>query len=348
MAITQLPDPPSRSDPSTFASKGDAFLAALQQFVNEANALLAQCEQNATIALTFGEVKTQLENYDSQKSEDNLGFITTKGKVIGKAGGAMQLVPVSDAYPPEVTNALGNTQLILSRSALLYGTRSSTNLVITTTGASAIITVTADSILLRDASGNCMLDEAVSGTCSITSSGAGGLDTGSPAYSTWYYVYRIAKADGTKNFLLSLSETSPTLPSGYTFFTRLGSVRTQSTTNYYPLHTKQMGRIVQYVPAASGNVTAWPIAASGNNGGSVSITSFVPPTASVINLICNATAASYGYMQVGPSIYSVALVTSNSNTAQAYNLKFILETTSIYVNSQANTRINVMGWEENI
>lgn len=111
MAITQLPEPPSRSDPSTFAAKGDAFLAALQQFVNEANTLLAQCEQNATVALTFGDVKDQLENYHSEKKTDGLGFITTKGKLLGSPGGAMLLMPNDDNYPVETTNAAGVTLL---------------------------------------------------------------------------------------------------------------------------------------------------------------------------------------------------------------------------------------------
>lgn len=60
MAITPLPEPPSRSDPSTFAAKGDAFLAALSNFVAEANALLAQCEQNATTLLSMGEIETAI------------------------------------------------------------------------------------------------------------------------------------------------------------------------------------------------------------------------------------------------------------------------------------------------
>ena len=39
MAMTPLPDPPSRQDPVTFSDKSDALLGALPAFVTEANAL---------------------------------------------------------------------------------------------------------------------------------------------------------------------------------------------------------------------------------------------------------------------------------------------------------------------
>ena len=41
MAITALPTPPTRSDPATFAARGDAFMTALPTFATEANALAA-------------------------------------------------------------------------------------------------------------------------------------------------------------------------------------------------------------------------------------------------------------------------------------------------------------------
>lgn len=41
MAISNLPSPPSRSDPTNFPARADAFLSALPQFVNETNALAA-------------------------------------------------------------------------------------------------------------------------------------------------------------------------------------------------------------------------------------------------------------------------------------------------------------------
>jgi hypothetical protein len=45
MAITALPTPPERSDPSNFAARGDAFLGALPTFATEANVL--QTDVNA-------------------------------------------------------------------------------------------------------------------------------------------------------------------------------------------------------------------------------------------------------------------------------------------------------------
>lgn len=65
-------------------------------------------------------------------------------------------------------------------------------------------------------------------TLTITSSGAGGLDTGSYATNTWYYIYVIAKPDNTTSGVFSTNGTSPTLPSGYTKFRLIGACRSAS------------------------------------------------------------------------------------------------------------------------
>jgi hypothetical protein len=48
MAITPLPTPPSRNDPSTFSALADAFLGALPAFATEANALATATNLNET------------------------------------------------------------------------------------------------------------------------------------------------------------------------------------------------------------------------------------------------------------------------------------------------------------
>lgn len=67
-------------------------------------------------------------------------------------------------------------------------------------------------------------------TIDIDTSGAGGLDTGSKANSTWYAVYIIAKDDGTTSGLFSLvyEPTGPTMPTGYTQRRYIGDVLTDS------------------------------------------------------------------------------------------------------------------------
>lgn len=61
----------------------------------------------------------------------------------------------------------------------------------------------ADEIVLDDGS---VLGPWDTLSADITASGAGGLDTGTEQASTWYEVYAIAKADGTKNLLLHRSK----------------------------------------------------------------------------------------------------------------------------------------------
>lgn len=48
MAITPLPTPPSTNDPANFATKADALLAALPEFVTETNATAAAMNLNST------------------------------------------------------------------------------------------------------------------------------------------------------------------------------------------------------------------------------------------------------------------------------------------------------------
>ena len=59
----------------------------------------------------------------------------------------------------------------------------------------------------------------------VAGTNQGGMDTGSVANSTWYHVFAILNpTSGVVDALFSLSLASPTLPSGYTYKRRIGSI----------------------------------------------------------------------------------------------------------------------------
>lgn len=92
--------------------------------------------------------------------------------------------------------------------------------------------------------------------------GNGSLDTGAIANSTWYHVWEIQRPDtGVTDILISLSTTSPTLPSNYTRQRRLGSMKTDGSAQWVKF--KQYGdRFLWDVPvgdvvgSTSGGTTA--------------------------------------------------------------------------------------------
>lgn len=79
---------------------------------------------------------------------------------------------------------------------------------------------------------NVRLLVAAAGSIDCTTTGANALDAGSLSTSTTYHVYVIAKADGTTAFLASTSASAPTMPSGYTYKRRIGSVLTNGSSQF--------------------------------------------------------------------------------------------------------------------
>ena len=64
-------------------------------------------------------------------------------------------------------------------------------------------------------------------------SGNGAMDTGSVANNTWYHVHLIKRpVTGVVDVLFSLSAAAPTLPTSYTIFRRIGSMRTDGSAQW--------------------------------------------------------------------------------------------------------------------
>lgn len=91
--------------------------------------------------------------------------------------------------------------------------------------------ISADYIVVENSSNVALKLATWSLTVDITASGANGLDTGSEASNTWYFVWAIY--DGTnKRGLLSTSSTAPTMPGGYTYKALLGAWRNDGSSNF--------------------------------------------------------------------------------------------------------------------
>jgi len=147
------------------------------------------------------------------------------------------------------------------------------------------IDVDADSIIMEDASGNLLKKTAVDWTLDITVSGANGLDTGSEAISTWYYIWAIGKLDGTVAGLFSTSSSAPTMPSGYTFKALVGAIYNNSSGDFITLRQRGDRVVTENISVLNnGSATSWT---------AINLAAAIPPNAWEVNI----------HFQLGTSTY---------------------------------------------
>jgi len=228
------------------------------------------------------------------------------------------------------------------------------------------LTITADQITLYAPTLPAWLTvSTVNLTNTISTSGANGLDTGSVANSTWYYSYVIYNPTTlTTASLISLSSTAPTLPSGYTYFARVGSFITDGSAHIVGF--TQKGKSIQYMVGSNASL---PQAASGPSGSvsvptwtAVSISSFIPPTTSKITVMLFSGSTNSNAMAAPNNNYGAAGSTTNppplslagTQSAGIYSNNimgtFVCEQTSnfYYASTAATSGLYVVNYEDNI
>lgn len=225
-------------------------------------------------------------------------------------------------------------------------------LMLSSTGANAMVSVSAEALMLLNGAGKA---ELVAPSLSINSgaSGAGGLDTGALATNTWYSVWVIWNGTTTSG-LLSLSATTPTMPSGYTFKARVGWIRTDGTANKWPKGFTQYGRQVQWRVGAGLNVTSWPLMATHTSlvYSAVGVSAFAPLTAYSIRVVTGSGGNSQS-ATVGPNsdISSAMGNLSCGGGANYFIGDFVsdiqLESSNIYFSSNS-VGLRSIGWEDNL
>ena len=162
------------------------------------------------------------------------------------------------------------------------GALAGANTLVITNNQAQQVTVTFNSAVLVNSSGYPIFSGSQTLTINMSTTGANGLDTGSQAANTWYYVYAISNGSTVAGIVSAVAPpTGPALPAGYTFVAYLGAVRGGASTVTL-LNTKQVGNRAQYIIGASGTTTAMPAIKSSALGSfwtAQSVTLVVPTTA---------------------------------------------------------------------
>jgi hypothetical protein len=127
--------------------------------------------------------------------------------------------------PPTITTTLNPTLVPNYISGLTMSTA----------GSSATMSIAAG--VANDSTNTTLmnLSSAISKTTSswAVGSGNGGLDTGAIATSTWYHFYEIERVDtGVVDVVFSTNATTPTLPTSYTLYRRIGSGKTDGSSQW--------------------------------------------------------------------------------------------------------------------
>jgi Repeat of unknown function (DUF5907) len=257
------------------------------------------------------------------------------------AAGASVLLGAQTASAPFAEITLG-TGLVMSGGVLSSNTAAQppldavVNLQIGNDGVSpnTKLDVLADEACLLDSSGNSQRFFNVSVAIDFTLTGAGGVDVSTRQASKGYYIYLIGNpTTATVMALASLdTNTSPTLPSGYTAATRVAWYPTDSSSNL--LRIKTVGERAVYLAASMPSV-----ASGAATNAAVTLTGKVPARATIATFIVLATS---GSVSVAPNTgYAAAPA---STTGGSIQVDLVLEGSPIYNGSGSGDALYLRGW----
>lgn len=220
--------------------------------------------------------------------------------------------------------------------------------------------VNCDEAVLISSSGNGIRVGSQDLTIDATSTGANGLDTGSLANTTWYYVYIISNGTTTAA-LLSTSATSPTMPTGYTYKYRVGAIITGGAATFTRIIQK--GARAHYKVVAASTTPNLPIMDSGANGSvsvptwvAVAVGNYIPTAVAPIirvgahcgvgnSFVIIAPNNAYGARgsTSNPPVYQYGATSPGYGSVSTFDL--LLESTNIYwASSTADGTLFCQGW----
>lgn len=180
--------------------------------------------------------------------------------------------------------------------------------------------VTIGAGICRDASQAVFMDFTSTLTVDLSASGAGGLDTGTEAANTWYYVWLIRNSTtGGVSGLFSTSNLAPTLPSGYDKKRLLPiAVKNDASSNLIP-YTLGSGwpsrpEVIFDASLTTGGPTQVLNAGTANTYTDVSLAAYVPPISRLARLsVAGSGSNSNNYKTKGAN-FEVSYGLSGANT----------------------------------
>ncbi|WP_298255843.1 hypothetical protein [Bradyrhizobium sp.] len=203
-------------------------------------------------------------------------------------------------------------------------------LTLSTAGSSATFSIAAGIAADATAADVMTLSASISKTTLAWASGSGngGLDTGTIAASTWYHAYLIKDVTTQAvDVLISVSASAPTMPGGYTLKRRIGSIKTNGSSQWILFH--QNGDEFLW-DAALQDVTG-----SANLGTSALLSTLTVPTGVEVNAIIAAAAG------IGGSSVTVAITSPDAaDAAPSGQYAEIVSASGAFASCQVNVRTN--------
>jgi hypothetical protein len=183
-----------------------------------------------TSTINGGSSLALTQNQGAHCDSDGTNYTCVLGVGAGAGSGTVTNVATSDGLSGGPITATGT----LSADPLFFRSYIS-GLTLSTAGSSSTFGIAAGVAVDSANVGFMKLASAYTKTTSawVVGSGNGAMDTGAVANSTWYHVHLIKRTDtGVVDVLFSLSATSPTMPTNYTLFRRIGSMKTDGSAKW--------------------------------------------------------------------------------------------------------------------
>lgn len=264
---------------------------------------------------------------------------TTAGPVALTGGEIIQNNPISVVYRasdnafhllnPPIQSASGSTAPLCGA----YGYQATNN----AGSPNTKIDITATRAVMVSATGQVINRGSVSVTINTAVNGANGLDTGSLTLNSVYYFYLIDNGSAPAG-LISLSSTSPTLPTNYTYVCRVGAIVTDSSSHVF-------GFIQSGANTALTSASLAVITATAGNCNTGTFASFAVTNAPVTanQIVGGMLQGSASRIGIGASS-TVSVITTNVNGNAATFSIPVLSQTIWYCNGSTSNSINIDGW----